>query len=464
MPSRPAELAAAALLSLTAVRAAGAQTLGVDGDRFTVDGQRRFLVFVSYFDGIRRIPDDLASTAILDSDLDYFAAKGVAGLRVFPNWQFRSETLMDCNGTLRPLQVAKLKTLVDRAAAKHLVVDLSFTIDVVKNARGTQCLSAAGYKQALEATTVALLGRTNVFFDLQNEHDKNRPPADKAHGSGWTPRQWTEYLGSVIRPAVKGRDGTRIVTVSWTSDLAPEQVYSNVETYGYDVLAYHHRGAGWETKTAVYVEALKQLFDRRGPARPVYIQEPNRFPFDTTVEHYETAITNAKRSGAAAWTFHNSVVETSKPLKGALPFEQLLEPGERVFLDRLASTGAASSDQTRQFDFAEMSLRSSRVMLRGGEPRDEDQPARFSLHRRRRFECGIVRPSWLALAAGGRRSSRSGAAAAIAFGHRARRRGDDGKPQLRSSARMVTDGRRSAGGPFLHGQQSGLARHLPART
>jgi hypothetical protein len=348
MPSRVAELGAAVLLALSTARTSNAQSLGVDGDRFTIDGRRGFLVFVSYFDAVRRVPDNLASTAVLDSDLEYFEAKGIGGIRVFPNWQFPSETLMECDGTLRPLQLAKLKRLVDRAAAKRFIVDLSFTIDVVKNPQGARCLSAESYKTAIEAATTALAGKTNVLFDLQNEHDKNRPPADNAHSAGWTPRKWTEYLATEVRPAVKARDRLRIITVSWTSDAPPEEVFSNVQSFGYDVLAYHHRGARWESKTTAYVDAFRQLFERRGPTRPVYLQEPNRFPFDTAVEHYETAVADAKSSGAAAWTFHNSVVNTSKPLNGATPFERLLEPGERAFLDRLASAIAASADEKRQ--------------------------------------------------------------------------------------------------------------------
>jgi hypothetical protein len=336
MPPRLPELATAALL-VSWIVAAGVQSLGIDGNRFTVDGRPAFLIFVSYFDGVRRIPDDLASTAILDADLDYFVRKRVGGVRVFPNWQFRSETLMDCDGALRPRQLAKLKKLVGRAVAKRLVVDLSFTIDVVKNAQEKQCLGAADYKHGLETVTTALAGTTNVLFDLQNEHDKNRPPPDGTHKSGWTAQQWTDYLGGVVLPAVKARDPTRLVTVSWTSDASVETVFSNVQLHGYDMLAYHHRGAGWQTKTATYLSTLEELFERRGPARPIYLQEPNRFPFDTTVEHYETAIADAKRSGAAAWTFHNSVVEKTKPLNGETPFEQLLEPGERSFLDRLAT-------------------------------------------------------------------------------------------------------------------------------
>ena len=343
MPSRVAELAAAVLLALSIADAARGQALRVAGDRFTIDGRPTFLVFVSYFDGVRRIPDSLSSTAVLDADFDYLVSRGAAGVRVFPNWQFRSETLMDCAGKLRPLQLRKLTMFVDRAAAKRLVVDVSFTVDVVRNSQGRQCLSAANYKQALGSVTAALRGRTNVLFDLQNEHDKNRPPPDRSHPNGWTTPQWTEYLAAIVRPAVKAQDPSRLLTVSWTSDAPATSVFANIQDGAFDVLAYHHRGGGWDTKTVSYIATFKELFARRGPERPIYFQEPNRFPFDTVVAHYETAVANAKRSGAAAWTFHNSVVDTAKPLNGVAPFEQLLEPGERAFLERLASAVGAAA-------------------------------------------------------------------------------------------------------------------------
>src|SRR5207253_57451 len=99
-------------------------------------------------DGIRRIPDNLESTSVLDADFDYLARHGVSGIRVFANWHFRDETLMDCSGSLRRRQLDKLVMLVDRAAARGLAVDLTFTIDTVKNASGSQCLTATAYKTA----------------------------------------------------------------------------------------------------------------------------------------------------------------------------------------------------------------------------------------------------------------------------------------------------------------------------
>ena len=433
MPSRAVELALAALLLLLIATRSNAQILGIEGDRFTLNGQARFLVLVSYFDGVRRIPDNLASTTVLDADLQYLASKGVSGVRIFPNWQSPGVTLMQCDGALRPLQLEKLTRLIDRAAANGLVVDVSFTIDTVKNTDGHQCLSASDYKKALETVTSSLAGKTSILFDLQNEHDKNRPPADSSHPKGWTPQQWADYLGATIVPAVKSRDASRLATVSWTSDAAPSSVFSYVQDRRYDVLAYHHRGPGWEAKTTTYLTTFKGLFAHRGPRRPIYLQEPNRFPFDTNVAHYDTAVADAKRAGAAAWTFHNSVVE--QPLSGTTPFERLLAPGERSFLDRLNAVidGPVAADER----FAEMNLAKTRAILRAQEARDEDQSTRFLAHGRRCFGRRRIGTLRLADAPGRRRVERLVAAAAFSLGHRTRRCRDDGEPQFRSSFGMA---------------------------
>ena len=437
MPSRAVELALAALLLLVIATCSDAQVLGVEGDRFTLNGQPRFLVFVSYFDGVRRIPDNLASTTVLDADLEYLVSKGVSGVRIFPNWQSPGETLMQCDGALRPLQLEKLTRLIDRAAAKGLVVDVSFTIDTVKNTAGHQCLSASDYKKALDTVTSSLAGKTSILFDLQNEHDKNRPPADSSHPKGWTPQQWADYLGATIVPAVKSRDASRLVTVSWTSDATPLSVFSYVQNRRYDVLAYHHRGPGWETKTTTYATRFKRLFADRGPRRPIYLQEPNRFPFDTEVAHYESAVANAKGAGAAAWTFHNSVVEQSKPLNGTTPFERLLAPGERSFLDRLNAAIAGPVAANESFRFAEMSLGTTRAILRAQEAPDEDQSTRFLAHGGRCFGRRRIGTLRLVDTPRRRRFARLVAAAAFPLRHRTPRRRDDGEPQFRSSFGMV---------------------------
>jgi len=332
-----AELATALLLAFLPVFAADAPSLAVRGERLTVNGDPRFLVFISYADGIRRIPDSLDSTTVLDADFDYFVRKKIAGVRVFPNWHFRSETLMQCDGTLRPLQRDKLVKFAARAAAKNLIVDATFTIDTVRDETGRQCLSAGGYNRGLQLATDALRPYRNALFDLQNEHDKNLPPPDDAHRNGWTAAEWAGYLAQTMAPAIRTRDASRLLTVSWTSDAPVTAVRDEARIANWDLVAYHNRGTNWVSNTSERVTALRKLSAAAGAARPIYLQEPNRFPFDTNASHYEAALRNAVRAGAAAWTFHNSIVERSKPLNGTVAFETLLEPGERTFVDRIAA-------------------------------------------------------------------------------------------------------------------------------
>src|SRR3954469_20586741 len=58
--------------------AAAQLTLAVQGDHFTINGQAKFLAFISYFDGL----DSVNSAA----DLQYLRSQGFDGVRIFPNW------------------------------------------------------------------------------------------------------------------------------------------------------------------------------------------------------------------------------------------------------------------------------------------------------------------------------------------------------------------------------------------
>src|SRR5688572_14740180 len=64
-----------------------AQVLGVERDRFTVDGRPKFLLFISYFDGLRRAHAN-GGAGDLDTDFRYLKQIGVDGIRVLPNWQY----------------------------------------------------------------------------------------------------------------------------------------------------------------------------------------------------------------------------------------------------------------------------------------------------------------------------------------------------------------------------------------
>ena len=54
---------------------------------FNVNGVNKFLLFVSYFDAMRRAHEDGEAATLLDRDLAYIRGQGFDGIRIFTNWQ-----------------------------------------------------------------------------------------------------------------------------------------------------------------------------------------------------------------------------------------------------------------------------------------------------------------------------------------------------------------------------------------
>lgn len=302
--------------------------LSVHGDRFAVDGQDRFLVFVSYFDGLHRPATDL-----IDQDLQYLKDKGVDGIRVFPYWH--EPRLLDGSGAVNPERLERLLTLVERAERKGMMVDLSFDpkLPQIKNVdhfrEGSD--SAGGLKRIAAALREA--GRRNVIIDVCNEWDLNCGEFGVAGLQG-------------IKDAIKAVDPDRLVVVS---ARAEDQAVSFVKDYGFDAVTYHdprdHAPGrslhdNWATRTSPVVAGLKTRLADRGAVAPIYLQEPSRFirpgerrsDTDDEPSRYGIAMTNAKKAGAGAWTFHTLA---GGELGGSEPFSSLLLPGERAVLDSL---------------------------------------------------------------------------------------------------------------------------------
>ncbi len=309
---------------LLGANASVAQTLGVNGDHFTVDGIARFLVFVSYFHGLDR------PGPTLSADLDWFTSKGVNGIRVWPN--VSRPRLMNEDGDLDAAALAKLRSLATEAADRGMIVDVTFTREHVAGD-----FTMAEYRQATAAAVNALRDHPNILFDLQNEWNC------WADGSGMTSAALSD-----IWSTVKAAGPAAVVTAS--NSCHP---YPHAGMHAFDVLSYHGPRdpvGTWATETNRLVRDLKaQLAATPRPVRPVYLQEPNRFRYsfdtlgyyDDTASHYWTSAKNAKLAGAAAWTFHTAACFN---LSTATPFSSLLLAGERTVLDRLATELAAQPE------------------------------------------------------------------------------------------------------------------------
>jgi hypothetical protein len=272
--------ACAAVLTACWSATASAQVVGREGDHFTYNGLPRFLVFVSYFDGLR------ASDSTLDSDFAYLESKGIDGVRVMANWwvggigdppQYGYDTLVDGSGGVNDTTYNRLRTLLNKADQHHLVVDLTFTFDTVPG--GSRDSEIAGIRTV--NSRLSADGYWSTLIDVQNE---------------W-PKWFTSSQVVELRYAVGGRPATASTKGGY--DLGATIAAASEQAL--DLIAYHERrDYGWWNDTYGVVQTL------RTSGRPVYLQEPAKYT-DTpgiTADNFITAVANAKAAGAAAWTFH----------------------------------------------------------------------------------------------------------------------------------------------------------------
>jgi hypothetical protein len=287
-----------ALAVLAGVATAHAQTLAVQGDHFAVNGQGRFLLFVSYFDAMH------ASARALDIDFQYLREKGFDGIRIFPNWAQGCGARVTATGFYTATGVVpasdplwiKFIDILDRARNKGLLVDV--TLDA----------RTPGAQAAAPAIAERLAGGyRHVLFDVYNEWDTHISPPDA-----------NRTLVKNLVAAVHEKDAARITTGS----ASLPSLGSIAATDRYDVVAYHdaRSPASWFSQDAILGQ-LNAIRASLGPSvKPIYLQEPMPFAnydgrpvsaggcgdqqHDSAQGHARLAAQFAKRHGAAAWTFH----------------------------------------------------------------------------------------------------------------------------------------------------------------
>ena len=292
--------AAALLLTLLALApSAGAQTLGVDGNRFKIDGRTKFLLVVSYFDGLRRANAN-GGAGDVDTDFAYLKRIGYDGIRVLANWEYEcgsgpaddGQKLLAANGTINEPMWAVFVRLLERAAAHGLVVDVTFTRDTYDAP-----IPVDAYRTGIAAVAQRLGvvngagGHRHVLFDVQNEYPIHGLTAADVHA---------------MLTAVRAVDSARIVTASaGGGDIVDDDAMS--------VVAYHDsREEDWHEAAAArrQLDAVRQT---KASRKPIYLQEPMPFrKFHPGCGHGEwprpgyarRAASHARHHGAAAWTFH----------------------------------------------------------------------------------------------------------------------------------------------------------------
>ncbi len=296
--------------------AASATGLGVEGTSFTVDGKPTFLLGFSYYGALG------ASEEFIERDLDDLSALGFNWFRVWATWNAYENDIsaVDREGAAREPYLARLKSLIEAADARGMIVDVTVS-------RSADLLPGQpAFVRAWETLAAELAPYRNVYFDLANE----RNIGDARFVSYEELRE--------ARDAIKAIDPERLVTASHAGgELSREDVEAYVAVARVDFLSPHrprHPGSAEETeaKTREHLEWAREA----GQAMPVHHQEPFRRGFQDwqpTAEDFLTDLAGAVAGGAAGWCFHNGgdrAVDDGRPRRS---FD--MRAGEGRLMDQL---------------------------------------------------------------------------------------------------------------------------------
>jgi hypothetical protein len=304
--------------------------VAIDGDHFTIDGQPRFLIMVSYFDGWRA-PHVISCTdpngTSLQCDFKWLKENGFDGVRIFPNWWmyrdltdpthpqdnwYWDDTLFELT-RLRPGKLDQLKSILDAAGAAGLVVNLTFTRETIcglgradafspNNCPSGQRMSFANYKARVLETMTALANESerfsHVIIDLQNE--RNLTGSDREF-QNLSDQQVLELVNAIrgIGGPISRRLAASMATPSTT------EVANGVDATDLNIAAWHEdRGGEWYSLTHARVGELRTRLAQVGLNLPITLQEPTPWQDDRNGAHMKTAVRGAKQACAASWTFH----------------------------------------------------------------------------------------------------------------------------------------------------------------
>jgi hypothetical protein len=321
--------------------AQGGPTLQVQGNHLTLNGTPQYLIFISYFDALRR-----ANAGDLHTDFGYLSGK-VDGIRIFPNWltytvgcppQTTGETLLDGNGNIRDgsnwngpgaSPWDRLISVLDTASAYSLVVDVSFTHDTVPGL-------LPNYPSGLQRVASRLRGQyPNAMFDIQNEFDKNGPQGADL-----------QNLVAAVRNPTNGDPG-RIVFASQGGGGSGQTVGADANGYGFHVVGFHdpRDPDGWFLESRAQSMVNDVNAGLGGANKPIYLQEPRGWLSLCTTQndenpgHHLDAVKWYKKYDAAAWTFHT---RSSFDLSTQTLFEKLLgDPDQKFTIENLKNSAAS---------------------------------------------------------------------------------------------------------------------------
>lgn len=280
-------------------------TLGIQGTRFTINGQPTFLLGCSYYAGLG------ASDATITADLDDLHAAGFNWIRVWVTWAaFEHDvSAVDRQGNLRQPYLNRLLHLLAECDRRGMIVDVTFS-------RGDSLFGPQGqpldaqtdwpHLRAVRGIAEAIRPWRNAYLDLGNE----RNIRDNRYVS-------YEELGA-LAAGVRAVDPGRLITASHAGgELSREELGRYLNVAKVDFLSPH---APRSTESAERNEARTQellgWLRELGRPVPVHYQEPFRRGFsggwEPTVDDFLTDLRGAVRGGAAGWCFHNGSVRNAE--------------------------------------------------------------------------------------------------------------------------------------------------------
>jgi len=290
-------LASSCLLPIFLVSKIEATELRVEQAHFVVDGQRQFLLGISYYGALG------AARPTLIEDLDAIERKGFRWIRVWATWSAfgHDVSAIDTHGEARAPFLDRLKWLVAECDRRGLVVDITLTRG--EGRLGHPHLSSIeDHERACVTLTQELHDWRNWYLDLANEHNLSNNRVRHKFVSIKDARR--------LRDAVKSIDPRRLVTISFVGDLTASQLQRYVDDVRVDVLSPHrprHDRSAEET-----VNVSRRYLKWMGAARhvvPIHFQEPFRRDFSKNwqpaAEDFLADLRGAVQGGAAGWCFHN---------------------------------------------------------------------------------------------------------------------------------------------------------------
>ena len=308
----------------------GSTTLGVDGARFTLNGEPAFLLGFSYYGGLG------APEEFVLQDLAEFRAHGFNWLRVWATWSAYETNVsaVTVEGRLREPYLSRLRWLIGECDRMGMVVDVTLT-------RGKVMPELDSHRRAVELLVTELKPYRNWYIDLANERDVG----DDRFVSVAELKE--------LRDLVRVLDPQRLVTASFGGhDLSREDVQDARNVVGVDFLCPHrprHQSSPGETGDET--RRLAAMLQEPGLLVPIHYQEPFRRGYtswEPVASDFTTDLRGAIEGGAAGWCFHNGGQRSSPNERPRRSFdlrqERLFEQLDEEELEFVRSAASCLSE------------------------------------------------------------------------------------------------------------------------